>query len=138
MPQHPRELQGHRCVSFILQQTGRVCEWDYTRGGERIVVEPAGHIAVNESEAYFAAGRAGLGIVLAPELYVRADLEAGTLVRILPDWSTDPHPLYVMYPQNRHLTVKVRVFADWVAGIVGDRHAGVTVERRATAELVGA
>ena len=36
MPQHPRDLQGHRCVSFILQQTGRVCEWDYTRGGEHM------------------------------------------------------------------------------------------------------
>jgi len=34
---------------------------------------------------------------------------------LLLDWASDPIPLHVVYPPNRHLSNKVRVFVDWVA-----------------------
>jgi LysR family transcriptional regulator for bpeEF and oprC len=37
------------------------------------------------------------------------------MVQILPDWLSDPLPVHVVYPQNRHLSAKVRVFVEWVA-----------------------
>jgi LysR family transcriptional regulator for bpeEF and oprC len=42
-------------------------------------------------------------------------VEAGRMVQLLPDWRSDPVPVHVVYPQNRHLSAKVRVFVEWVA-----------------------
>ena len=42
-------------------------------------------------------------------------LDAGELVQILPDWTREPLPIYVVYPPNRHLSAKVRAFVDWTA-----------------------
>ena len=36
---------------------------------------------------------------------------------MLEDWTSDPLPLYVMYPPSRHLSPRVRVFADWLAAL---------------------
>jgi len=42
-------------------------------------------------------------------------VQEGRMVQILPDWSSDPLPVHVVYPQNRHLSAKVRVFVEWVS-----------------------
>lgn len=34
---------------------------------------------------------------------------------MLDDWQSDSFPLHVVYPQNRHLSAKVRVFVEWIA-----------------------
>jgi LysR family transcriptional regulator, regulator for bpeEF and oprC len=115
VPEHPNDLTRHRCINYFSAKTGRIFDWDFSRDGERIVLDLDGHVALNDSDAYRAAGMAGLGIIQVAEILVQPALERGTLVRVLPDWQTDPLPIYVMYPQNRHLSAKVRVFVDWVA-----------------------
>jgi LysR family transcriptional regulator for bpeEF and oprC len=42
-------------------------------------------------------------------------LENGTLIPAFERWSANPIPVYVVYPPNRHLSAKVRVFVDWLA-----------------------
>ena len=37
---------------------------------------------------------------------------------MLPDWRRDPLPLYIVYPPNRHLSNKVRVFVDWLVKLL--------------------
>jgi LysR family transcriptional regulator for bpeEF and oprC len=61
---------------------------------------------------------AGLGLSQ-PPLTRRtcALLASGELVRVLPDWQPEDLPMMVLYPRNRHLTAKVRAFADWVAEV---------------------
>ena len=49
---------------------------------------------------------------------VREALAEGKLVRMLPDWHRDPLPLHIVYPPNRHLSNKVRVFVDWLAKLL--------------------
>jgi len=41
--------------------------------------------------------------------------ESGQLESVLDDWQSDSFPLHVVYPQNRHLSAKVRVFVEWIA-----------------------
>jgi LysR family transcriptional regulator, regulator for bpeEF and oprC len=36
---------------------------------------------------------------------------------VLSDWQIDPLPVWIMYPQNRHLSAKVRVFVEWIADL---------------------
>jgi DNA-binding transcriptional LysR family regulator len=50
----------------------------------------------------------------------RDAIAKGDLVRVLPEWNREPLPLYVVYPPNRHLSNKVRVFVDWLAKLLVD------------------
>ena len=50
-------------------------------------------------------------------------LQNGALVRLMPEWTQPPLPVYVVYPPNRHLSAKVRSFVDWTAELFS-QHAG--------------
>lgn len=121
MPQHPNDLMRHRCISYFSGKTGKMFPWDFSRDGERLVIDLESFLSVNDSDAYLAAGLAGLGVIQVPVMKVRGALEEGTLVQVLPDWQSDLLPVYIMYPPNRHLSAKVRVFVDWVAELVASR-----------------
>ncbi len=49
------------------------------------------------------------------EIELGADLRAGRLERVLPDWKNGPTPVYALLPSARHLPVKTRVFLEAVA-----------------------
>lgn len=114
-PKHPSELAQHQCINYFFAKSGKIFEWSFNRGDERLVIPVQGRIAVNDGDAYVAAGMHGLGIMQVPMIQVGPALASGKLLRLLTDWRMDTLPVYVMYPQNRHLSAKVRVFVDWVA-----------------------
>jgi LysR family transcriptional regulator for bpeEF and oprC len=116
-PAHPDDLARHQCINFFSSKTGKIFDWDFERGGETIVVATPSHIAVNDSVAYMRAGLAGLGIVQAVGYAADRMVADGTMVAVLTDWTTTPLPINVVYPQNRHLSAKVRVFVEWVADL---------------------
>jgi len=120
VPLAPADLAGHKHVNYFSSKTGKIFEFDFERDGERVAFPVDGHVAVNDSNAYLAIGLTGLGIMQIPRYAVRAELVSGALVQILPDWRSEPIPVHVLYPQNRHLSNKVRVFVDWVAEIFAD------------------
>jgi hypothetical protein len=53
--------------------------------------------------------------VRATTFMVQKHIASGELVPLLLDWCADSIPIHVVYPPNRHLSTKVRVFVDWVA-----------------------
>jgi DNA-binding transcriptional LysR family regulator len=65
---------------------------------------------------------AGLGIAAGASFIVHEHLRRGELVRVLPDYPPRPRALYAMYPQNRHLSPKVRAFVDFAAEIYQSPH----------------
>jgi LysR family transcriptional regulator for bpeEF and oprC len=114
-PRHPGDLQRHRCVNYFSAKNGKVYDWDFRRGDEKIVVPLRGVIALNDSNAYVHAGLAGLGVIQMTDYLMMQHVEAGRMVQLLPDWTSEPLPVHIVYPQNRHLSAKVRVFVEWVA-----------------------
>lgn len=117
IPRHPNDLEGdaHRVVSYFSHRTGQPYPLTFTKAGERLELSPRYVLSVNDSTANIAAGLAGLGIVRTTTFQARTHIDNGTLVPILLDWCADSIPLYVVYPPNRHLSTKLRVFVDWVA-----------------------
>lgn len=128
VPAHPGDLMQHRCVNYFSSKTGKILDWDFTRDSERIQVALPGHIAVNDTNAYIAAGLAGLGILQMPNFMIEPMVDDGRFVTILDDWTTDPLPVHVVYPQNRHLSAKVRVFVEWVAELFSN-HPGMRLPK---------
>ena len=79
-------------------------------------------MAVNGAESLVAAGRLGLGLIQVPRYHVEGDLERGTLIPVLPDFPPSPTPVSLLYPPNRQLSPRVRVFIDWlVRAFAADR-----------------
>jgi len=116
-PQHPRDLANHRCVNYFSSKTGKTLDWDFVRGDESIFIPVPACLAVNDSTAYTVAGLQGLGMVQMASYKVEQLLEAKLLELVLEDWTSAPLPVNVVYPQNRHLSAKVRVFVEWVADL---------------------
>lgn len=123
-PTHPDALSQHRCVNYFGASNGKMFDWYFQRDGEKLQVSMASHIALSDSYAYTVAGVAGLGIVQMADFLLAPMLRDGRLVSILEDWTNEPLPIYAVYPQNRHLSAKIRVFADWVAELFSN-HASV-------------
>lgn len=118
MPAHPSALElDHRVVAYFSARTGLHLPFGFIRNGERLEVAGRYQAAVNEAGTYLAAGLAGHGIIQAPHFMVQGHVGAGRLVPVLPDWSVPPIPLHVVYPPNRHLSTRLRIFVDWAAGL---------------------
>lgn len=121
MPTHPDDLLRHRCINYFSAKTGRIRSWNFNKDGRRVDIEPESFLAFNDGEAYLEAGIADLGVIHTATFLVRDAIDAGKLVQVIPDWRTDPLPVWVMYPQNRHLSAKVRVFVEWIAELFDAR-----------------
>ena len=123
-PEHPDELAGHRCINHFSARTGKIADWVFSKRGARVQASLSGHIALEDENSYVAAAEAGLGIAQIPAFILKDAMERGSLDLVLGDWFPEPSPLYVVYPQHRHLSGRIRVFVDWVAELLAD-HDGI-------------
>lgn len=125
-PAHPRELENthHRIVGFLWARSGKPVPYAMHRDAERINVQGRYVLAVDDGNAYLAAGLAGLGVLWLPDYMAETPLARGELVRLFEDWRLDPMPLYLAFPPNRHVSAKLRVFIEWVVELMA-RHAPV-------------
>lgn len=114
-PAHPHDLAQHRCINYFSSKTGKILDWDFVRGDEVIMMPLPSCLAVNDSTAYHAAALNGLGIIQMASYLIEPMLASGQLELALEDWTSTPLPINVVYPQNRHLSAKVRVFVEWIA-----------------------
>lgn len=116
VPQHPDELKNqHQTIGYISPLTGKLFSLRMQKDGE--VVEVGGHhqLAVNDSSAAVVAGLSGLGVLFTSTFMVQQYISSGALEPLFTGWCTEAKPIYIVYPPNRHLSNKVRVFVDWIA-----------------------
>jgi DNA-binding transcriptional LysR family regulator len=112
-PQVPADLREHDCLRYAYQTSGH--SWRMQdEDGEEATVPVDGRVVANDGDALLTAARRGLGVCFLPDFYVAEDLASGALQRVLPHWST-PTPVWAIYPHNRHLSAKVRLFVDFLA-----------------------
>lgn len=134
-PLHPGDIEkGHRVIGYRYAGTSRIMPLTYRDGQQIIEVKAESVVSLDEGSGYIAAGLAGLGILQAPSFMVQDHVAAGRFVPLLTDWCAAPKPLHIVYPPNRHLSNKVRVFVDWLAELFArdDR-----IQRLATLKLLG-
>ncbi|QEI06892.1 LysR family transcriptional regulator [Pigmentiphaga aceris] len=126
VPSRPQELEDshHRIVGFLRTRTGKVPAYAMRRGEESLTVQGRYVIALDDGNAYLAAGLAGLGVLWLPDYMAKPHLARGELVPVLQDWQVDPMPMYIAHPPNRHVSAKLRVFMDWVIELMQE-HAPV-------------
>ena len=116
-PKSLEDLEGHRMIGFVSSATGALLPMDFEVNGERKLISLPTTITVTAAETMWAAARLGLGLIQVPRYRLDADLAAGTLVEVLPQFPPEILPVSVLYPHNRQLSPRVRVFIDWVASL---------------------
>lgn len=110
MPQHPDELNGHKSVGFT-RTTSK--PWRFERDGETRTWSPDTVISLNSGQAVRMAARAGLGIVMQPEILLSQDVASGDLVEILHGWTLPEKSLSLLYHRDQHMPLRLSTFVDF-------------------------
>ena len=117
VPATPDALEGHRMIGYLSSRTGEIIPLEFTEGDTLRYIKLPGRVTVSGADAMAELARRGLGLIQAPRYRFAEDFANGTLVEILTEYPPSPTPLVALYPQNRQLSPRVRVFLDWVIAI---------------------
>lgn len=119
-PRHPRELARH---SGLIQVTprGAVIRWELgsSTSAEALTPDVRGPFRTSAPLALRDAARNGLGIALLPDWLVAPDLEAGTLVRLLPEWRSQPITAWAIHRAELRGAARIRAFINAVRDRAG-------------------
>ena len=120
-PATPEDLiaQGHELVHYSQTWADRRPRFDWVdaEGRAHSLALPA-RISVNHTDAYEVAALAGMGLVQAPCVGMRAAVADGRLVRVLAGYEPAPLPVQLVMSQRRHTPRRVRVFMDWLTALL--------------------
>jgi DNA-binding transcriptional LysR family regulator len=113
-PTKPEDLAAHACLTYEYASLRNV--WPFRdRQGREHDVRVTGPVHTNSGSLLAAMAVAGLGVIVEPDFQVGPEVRAGRLVPILRGFELAPANIYVVYPSRRHLSAKVRAFADFLS-----------------------
>jgi len=113
-PRAPEDLARHRCL--LYQYAPQRDTWTFTdRAGNARRIRVAGPVYANNGGFLAALARESIGIANEPDFIVGADLSAGRLKPVLRNFVPAASGISVVYASRRHLSAKVRAFADFLA-----------------------
>ncbi|ENE2732211.1 LysR family transcriptional regulator [Stenotrophomonas maltophilia] len=115
VPRALADLARHWAVDYAGGTGTRLPTLDFRVDGQVEEHALQSRIAVTGADLYTGAALAGLGLIQVPRYRVLQELASGQLQIVLPDQPPPPMPVTVLYPQNRQLSARVRVFAHWLA-----------------------
>jgi DNA-binding transcriptional LysR family regulator len=122
MPRMLEDLKDHRMVGLRRWTNNDLVPLEFAQaGGVQTVFLPA-VFSVTGPESYIAAVRLGLGLNQMPLFHADEDVKNGTLIPVLADFPPPPAPVSLLYPPNRQLSPRVRVFLDWAAAAFAKRN----------------
>jgi DNA-binding transcriptional LysR family regulator len=108
--QQLEDLAEHNCVRHVNYPFD---EWHFIdRKGTPASVRVSGNLITNSGETLRTAALQGVGVCMAAGFMVQDDLEAGRLVRLLPEYRPVELSMNAVYPHRHHLSAKVRTFID--------------------------
>lgn len=121
-PKTPEELEDHECLHY----RGVGSRWRLVGpGGKSVDVRGASRLQSDNGEVAHDWALAGCGLILKSWVDVEPDLRAGRLTRVLPEWRSDPAPVCALFPSNRHLPIRARVFLDAMADRLSGFSGGI-------------
>ncbi|WP_136440922.1 LysR family transcriptional regulator [Pacificoceanicola onchidii] len=119
VPEQPEDLSRHQLIAFrdhgarpLMGPNGAQASFDPKAGRCRLTVDDG----ISQKLATLA----GAGISYNSLWSVHQELRAGTLCRVLPDYRIeDGSILWLIYPKTNVLSIKVRVFLDFLLSEIG-------------------
>jgi DNA-binding transcriptional LysR family regulator len=112
-PENPSDLSSHDCVIDRNKPASQL--WKFFQGDKAEEIKVSGRITLNGATAAIEAAGQGLGIACSPSWAARQALADGRIVPVLPNWEPDHRDLWAVFPSNRYLAHRVRLFVDHLA-----------------------
>lgn len=113
VPQHPDDLQRHRCLRFRLGDE-RVYRWEFERGAEQLAVTVPGPLLLDDSRILLALLTGGAGLMYAPEPLVQPLVNSGEARTVLDDWVSEGPGFYIYYSSRRLVPAGLRSLIDLI------------------------
>jgi DNA-binding transcriptional LysR family regulator len=113
LPSQPEDVASHSCIAY---GDSRQTTWRFERPGEARSIALRGRMSVNSLMMAHTAALRGVGIAALPTFLCNAHLRDGRLVSVLPDWVISRSEMRVIYPSNRYLAPRVRLFVEALVG----------------------
>lgn len=111
-PATPADLPKHHCIGYSYNATD---EWQLLDADSKLhTVKIPFMMRTNNGDTARAVALGGQGIIWQPTFLVGADLRAGRLVQVLPEYRLPDIDIQAVYPSRRHLSAKVRVMIDFL------------------------
>jgi DNA-binding transcriptional LysR family regulator len=117
IPVSPSDLLQQSCITTTcdtLREPGDFTTWRLRRDLELKEVRVDARVSVPDPTINHQLALAGAGVALLAQAVVRADVEHGRLIRVLPDWEPEPVELHALYPSRLDSSPKVRVFLQFL------------------------
>lgn len=114
IPQHPRELSGHRCIGWRPSPDRVPYRWEFERDGRAFDVAVDPQISTNDMLLMIRTSLAGGGITFGMEETFLPYIQRGELVTVLDDWLPPFTGFYLYFPSRRSVTPKLRALIDHV------------------------
>ena len=116
-PQHPNDLNRHHCLTLSSDES-QTRGWAFSLPGEQgtdiMHLRPSGPLDCSDGQVLHAWCLAGLGIAWRSTWEVNEDLVAGRLISILDDFAAPPNGVFVVFPQRKHLPLRLRLWMDFL------------------------
>jgi DNA-binding transcriptional LysR family regulator len=115
-PRNPSELAGHDCICYRRAADER--SWLFSNGADEMTVKVTPRLTANNPVAVHRAALAGSGLAILSHILAIADIEAGRLVEVMPDFPPARLPINVVYASRRNLPLRVRTVLDFLVQAV--------------------
>ncbi|UVJ45630.1 LysR family transcriptional regulator [Pseudomonas sp. LS1212] len=112
-PQKLAELQNHNCI-FIRQNESPYGVWSFDHGGRTENIKVHGALGCNDGEVALNWALEGFGILLRAEWDIARYVRSGRLRLVLEDQTPTRADVYAVYPQQLHLSARVRSLIDFL------------------------
>ena len=116
-PLLPADLYSHNCLSLGQQRGWMLCD---APGGRVSSIKVGGRFECNDGAVLHEWALAGKGLAWRSLWEVGSDLQSGRLIAVLNDFAAPPMGIYALFPQRRHLPLRVRLFVDHLKESFGD------------------
>ncbi|MBZ9978261.1 LysR family transcriptional regulator [Mesorhizobium sp. BR-1-1-10] len=118
-PRTPQDIKDHSCICYSRGGDGR--SWSFSSGAEEVVLRIEPRLVANNSMAVHRATLAGAGLAVLSHILAGSDIEAGRLVKLMPDFPPTRLPINVVYPSRRNIPLRVTTVLDFlVQAVRGD------------------
>ena len=119
VPKSPAELAQHECLT-LSSDASQTRGWAFVVDGELTHLRPSGRLDCSDGQVLHEWCLGGLGIAWRSTWEVEADIGAGRLAAVLDDFAAPPNGIYAVFPQRKHLPLRVRLWIDFIKHSFGD------------------
>ena len=118
-PQHPSDLARHECLT-LSSDASQTRGWAFSVDGAVTHLRPSGRVDCSDGQVLHDWCVAGLGIAWRSTWEVEHEVAAGLLVSVLDEFAAPPNGIYAVFPQRKHLPLRVRLWIDFLKHSYGD------------------